>query len=48
MQIIYQDEDEEGTSRRAGTVDPVICARRNSGYMERKRDGETGGRRSRI
>ena len=48
MQIIYQDENKEGTSRRVGIVDPVICVMRNGRCMERKHDGGTGGRRSGI
>ena len=36
MQVIYQNEVERRTSRRAGTMDPIICTRRDSGCMERE------------
>jgi len=42
MQIIYQNKDEGGTSRRAGIMDPIICIRRNSRYMEGECDGGVG------
>ena len=36
MQVVYQDENEGYSSRRAGTVYTVIYAGRVSRYLERK------------
>ena len=48
MQTIYKDEVERRTSGEIGTMDPVICARRNSRYVERKCDRGIGSRGVRI
>ena len=36
MQIVYKNEDEKGSSRRANSVDIVVCAKRIGRYLERK------------
>ena len=45
MQIIYKNEDERRAGGRADPVDPVICAERGSGCVERERNGGVGNRR---
>ena len=39
IQIVYQDKDEEYSSRRAGTVYTVIYIEKVSRYLERKHYG---------
>ena len=34
MQVIFENEDEGGDSRRTGTIDPLICIGRISGCIE--------------
>ena len=40
MQVIFEDEDERGNSRRTGAMGPLICIGRISRYMEGERYGE--------
>ena len=44
LQVIHQDEAKGGISRRAGTIDPVICARRGCRCMEGECDGRVRSR----
>ena len=44
MQVIYKDEDERSSSRRADLVYIVICVRRFSRHVERKYTRRFGSR----
>ena len=48
MQVIYQNKDEERSSREANLVSTIICARKISRYMEEKYLGRFRNRTIRI
>ena len=48
MQVIFEDEDEGGDSRRTGIMGPLICIGRISRCMEGKRYGGVRDRRDRV
>ena len=48
MQVIFEDEDEGGDSRRTSVMGPFICTGRISGYLERKHYGGIRDRRDRV
>ena len=48
MQVIFENEDEGGDSRRIGVMDPLICAGRIRRYIEGECNGGTRVRESRI
>ena len=48
MQIIYQNEDEESSSRRADIIDPFICIEGIGRYIEGEYIKRFGRRVTRI
>ena len=48
MQVIFEDEDEEGNSGRISSIGPLICTGRISRCMEGECDGGIGDRRDGV
>ena len=48
VQVILEDEDEGGDSRRTSSMGPLICIERISGCMEGEHNGGIRNRRDRI
>ena len=48
MQVIFEDEDEGGNSKRTGTISPFIYTGRISRYLERKHYGGIRDRRDGV